>query len=80
MTLAAAAVKLAVRFVLPVMVNKIGLLVPLAAPLQLANAYPVLGLAVKVTLVPWLYWLPQFGPGEAVTVPLPVGETAVVTV
>ena len=47
-----AAVKVAVMFLLPVIVTASGLAVPVASPLQPVNWKPAAGVAVSVTTVP----------------------------
>ena len=46
------AVKVAVTTLFPFIVIVVGLVVPVAPPLQLLNAYPELGVAVNVTCSP----------------------------
>ena len=75
------AVKVAVQFLVPVMVTEPSL--QSASPLQLENVEPALGEAVRVTLVPELYGSEQSAPqlmpaGADVTVPEPVPDLVTV--
>lgn len=74
--------KLAVTLLLPFIATTVGLVEPLASPLQLLNVYPLFAVAVRVTLVPEEYCVPllQFGNGIAATVPVPLGFTLFVSV
>ncbi len=71
--------KFAVTVVFPFIVTDPAVVLPLA-PLQLLNAYPLCGLAVRLTLVPCLYCAPQFAAVFTVTLPVPLGFTLVVRV
>jgi len=74
--------KFAVTFLSAFIVMVAGLTNPLASPLQLLKAYPLLAFAVNVTTVPAVYCVPalQFGAGLAFTFPLPLGFTPFVNV
>jgi hypothetical protein len=65
------------------MVTVAGLAVPLASPPQEEKVWPVLGVAVRVTVVPVEYLVEspgQFGAGFGVTDPPPAGLEFVVSV
>ena len=66
---------------LPFMVSVVGLVEPVTAPLQLEKLYPLVGVAVRVTTVPEVYFPPaQLDAGLTPTLPLPLGLTEVVRV
>ncbi len=73
------AAKLAVTVVLEFIVT-VPALAPPVAPVQLLNEYPLFAFAVKFTTVPATYCVPQFAAVFTVTLPLPLGLTAVVRV
>ena len=72
---AAFTVKVAVTILLVLMITEQAP-EPEQAPPQLEKAYPELGAAVTATTSPWLY---VCGPAAGLTVPPPVGVTAVVS-
>ena len=65
----------------PFIVRVVGLVEPVSEPLQLEKLYPLVGVAVRVTTVPEVYFPPaQLDAGLTPTLPLPLGLTEVVRV